>query len=129
MRRRQAFWRRLLARVTRCLSASIRHAGAGRHPRRRLGYRLEALLPTDAPQKPVHIRELTPRAVAVGLVVAVLMLLEVPGAALIGWVWLGQVPRLDQVPGLALLVLGVGVVVLGAARSPAAPRLAPAEEL
>ncbi len=61
--------------------------------------------------------------------VAVLMLLEVPGAALIGWVWLGQVPRLDQVPGLALLMLGVAVVVLGAARAPAAPRLRPAEEL
>jgi drug/metabolite transporter (DMT)-like permease len=61
--------------------------------------------------------------------VAVLLLLEVPGAALIGWFWLGQAPRLDQVPGLVLLVLGVTVVVLGAARAPAAPRLAPADEL
>jgi drug/metabolite transporter (DMT)-like permease len=61
--------------------------------------------------------------------VAVLLLLEVPGAALIGWLWLGQTPRLNQVPGLALLVLGVAVVVLGAARAPAGPRLTPADEL
>ncbi len=51
--------------------------------------------------------------------VSVLVLLEVPGAALIGWLWLGQVPRLNQVPGLALVVLGVAVVVLGASRGPA----------
>jgi len=61
--------------------------------------------------------------------VAVLLLLEVPGAGLIGWLWLGQAPRLNQLPGIALLVLGVAVVVLGAARAPAAPRLAPADEL
>jgi drug/metabolite transporter (DMT)-like permease len=61
--------------------------------------------------------------------VAVLLLLEVPGAALVGWLWLGQTPRLNQVPGLALLVVGVAVVVIGAARTPTAPRLAPAEEL
>jgi drug/metabolite transporter (DMT)-like permease len=48
--------------------------------------------------------------------VSVLVLLEVPGAGLIGWLWLGQTPRLGQVPGLALLVLGVAVVVIGAAR-------------
>ena len=46
--------------------------------------------------------------------VSVLVLLEVPGAALLGWVCLGQVPRLNQVPGLALLVLGAAVVVVGA---------------
>ena len=61
--------------------------------------------------------------------VAVLLLLEVPGAALIGWLWLDQAPRLNQLPGLVLLVLGVAVVVLGAARAPAAPRLAPPDEL
>jgi drug/metabolite transporter (DMT)-like permease len=48
--------------------------------------------------------------------VSVLLLLEVPGAALIGWLWLGQVPRPASVPGLAILVLGVAVVVLGATR-------------
>jgi drug/metabolite transporter (DMT)-like permease len=59
--------------------------------------------------------------------VSVLLLLEVPGAALIGWLWLGQAPRWDQVPGLALLVLGVAVVVLGAARS--GPSVSTVEEL
>jgi len=61
--------------------------------------------------------------------ISVLILLEVPGASLIGWVWLGQTPRLSQVPGLVLLVLGVAVVVLGAARAPSAPELSPADEL
>ena len=47
---------------------------------------------------------------------AVLVLLEVPGSTIIGWLWLDQTPRLAQLPGLALLVIGVAVVVLGAAR-------------
>jgi drug/metabolite transporter (DMT)-like permease len=42
---------------------------------------------------------------------SVLGLLEVPGAALIGWLWLGQVPRRLAWPGLALLLVGVGIVV------------------
>ncbi len=48
--------------------------------------------------------------------VSVLILLEVPGAALLAWAWLGQTPRLVALPGLALLVLGVAVVVLGGSR-------------
>jgi drug/metabolite transporter (DMT)-like permease len=48
--------------------------------------------------------------------VSVLILLEVPGAALLAWLWLGQVPRVGALPGLALLVSGVAVVILGAAR-------------
>jgi len=48
--------------------------------------------------------------------VSVITLLEVPGAALIAWAWLGQVPRLAALPGLGLLVAGVLVVVLGSAR-------------
>ncbi|MFD0786010.1 EamA family transporter, partial [Micromonospora azadirachtae] len=48
--------------------------------------------------------------------VSVLILLEAPGAALIGWVWLGQLPRPLALPGLALLLAGVVVVVLGTAR-------------
>ncbi|MEV1329157.1 DMT family transporter [Micromonospora costi] len=48
--------------------------------------------------------------------VSVLVLLEAPGAALIGWVWLGQLPRPLALPGLALLLAGVAVVVLGGAR-------------
>jgi drug/metabolite transporter (DMT)-like permease len=55
--------------------------------------------------------------------ISVLILLEVPGSALIGWLWLGQVPRRDQIPGLVLLFLGVAVVVLGARRPVPAPEL------
>jgi drug/metabolite transporter (DMT)-like permease len=52
--------------------------------------------------------------------VSVLILLEVPGAALIGWVWLGQLPRPAALPGLATLVAGVVVVVVAGRRSRAA---------
>lgn len=45
--------------------------------------------------------------------VSVLILLEVPGAAFIGWVWLGQLPPVWAWPGLAVLVAGVAIVVLG----------------
>jgi len=48
--------------------------------------------------------------------VAVLILLEVPGAALISWLWLGATPPVRQWPGLAVLVAGVVVVVLGSRR-------------
>lgn len=47
--------------------------------------------------------------------VSVLILLEVPGAALLAWLWLGQVPRPASRLGLSLLVVGVAVVVLGGA--------------
>lgn len=43
--------------------------------------------------------------------VSMLYLLEVPGAALIGWLWLGQLPRVESVPGLVLLLAGVALVV------------------
>jgi drug/metabolite transporter (DMT)-like permease len=49
--------------------------------------------------------------------VSVLILLEVPGAGLLAWAWLGQTPRAAALPGLALLLAGVVVVVLGAARA------------
>ncbi|MGW5666899.1 DMT family transporter [Micromonospora sp. NPDC003776] len=49
--------------------------------------------------------------------VSVLVLLEAPGAALIAWVWLGQLPRPLALPGLALLLAGVAVVVVGGARA------------
>jgi drug/metabolite transporter (DMT)-like permease len=48
--------------------------------------------------------------------ISVLILLEVPGAALLAWAWLGQTPRPAALPGLALLLVGVGVVVLAGAR-------------
>ncbi|HEX2356786.1 MAG TPA: DMT family transporter [Micromonosporaceae bacterium] len=48
--------------------------------------------------------------------ISVLILLEVPGAALLAWVWLGQTPRPGALPGLALLLAGVAVVILGGTR-------------
>ncbi len=48
---------------------------------------------------------------------AVLCLLEIPGAALLGWLWLDQVPRRQAWPGLILLVVGVGVVVMASRRA------------
>jgi drug/metabolite transporter (DMT)-like permease len=49
--------------------------------------------------------------------ISLLILLEVPGAALIAWLWLGQVPRLAALPGLALLLAGLAVVVVANARA------------
>jgi drug/metabolite transporter (DMT)-like permease len=49
--------------------------------------------------------------------VSVIVLLEVPGATLIGWAWLGQLPRPVAWPGLALLVTGVAIVVLAGRRA------------
>jgi drug/metabolite transporter (DMT)-like permease len=49
--------------------------------------------------------------------VSVLILLEVPGAALLAWLWLGQAPRPAALPGLALLLAGVLVVILGSTRA------------
>lgn len=49
--------------------------------------------------------------------VSMLILLEAPGAALIGWAWLGQLPQPSALPGLALLLVGVAVVIHGSARS------------
>ncbi|MEU1398427.1 DMT family transporter [Micromonospora zamorensis] len=49
--------------------------------------------------------------------VSVLILLEAPGAALLGWAWLGQVPRPYALVGMALLLAGVAVVVLGGVRA------------
>ncbi len=48
--------------------------------------------------------------------ISILILLEAPGAALIAWVWLGQMPRTAALPGLALLLVGVTIVVLGGTR-------------
>ena len=53
--------------------------------------------------------------------VSVLLLIEVPGAAAIAWLWLGQRPAARSLPGLAVLLAGVAVVVLGAARRTPAP--------
>jgi drug/metabolite transporter (DMT)-like permease len=53
--------------------------------------------------------------------VSVLILLEVPGAATLAWLWLGQTPRAATLPGLALLVAGVAVVIVGTGRRTASP--------
>lgn len=55
--------------------------------------------------------------------VSVLILLEVPGAALIAWLWLDQVPPLATLPGLALLLAGVAIVVVGGAHANRRERL------
>ncbi|MGO1056475.1 DMT family transporter [Crossiella sp. CA198] len=56
--------------------------------------------------------------------ISLVTLLEVPGAALLAWGWLGQTPRPEALPGLALLLAGVAVVVLAGARRPAAAPVA-----
>jgi len=48
--------------------------------------------------------------------ISVLLLLEVPGSALLGWALVGQVPALRSLPGLVVLVCGVGIAVVGSAR-------------
>jgi drug/metabolite transporter (DMT)-like permease len=50
-------------------------------------------------------------------VVSLVILFEVPGAALIAAVWLGQVPPRSALPGLAVLVAGVALVIRAGARS------------
>src|SRR5690606_15218918 len=50
--------------------------------------------------------------------VSVLILLEVPAASLIAWLWLGQLPRWTALPGLVLLLAGIAAVVV---RRPARP--------
>lgn len=45
--------------------------------------------------------------------ISVLYLLEVPGAALLGWLWLGQLPPSSSWPGLLLIVAGVAIVIVG----------------
>lgn len=44
-------------------------------------------------------------------VVSLVILLEVPGAAVIAAAWLGQVPPLAALPALVLLLTGIGLVV------------------
>lgn len=43
--------------------------------------------------------------------VALSILLEVPGASLVAWVWLGQVPPVAVIPGAALVLAGIAVVI------------------
>jgi drug/metabolite transporter (DMT)-like permease len=54
-------------------------------------------------------------------VVSLTILLEVPGAALLAWVWLGQVPQLSVLPGALLLLAGIAVVAVQGVRAEEAP--------
>jgi drug/metabolite transporter (DMT)-like permease len=56
--------------------------------------------------------------------VSVVILIEVPGAALVAWAWLGQLPAASSVPGLALLLAGVALVIVALRR----PRTTPVIE-
>ena len=51
---------------------------------------------------------------------ALAILLEVPGASLVAWAWLGQVPSWTVVFGAALMLGGLGVVVSESTPEPAA---------
>jgi len=42
---------------------------------------------------------------------ALAILLEVPGASLVAWAWLGQVPPVSVLPGTALMLLGLAITV------------------
>jgi drug/metabolite transporter (DMT)-like permease len=48
---------------------------------------------------------------------ALAILLEVPGASLVAWAWLGQVPPLSVLPGTLMMLLGL-VIVVRSRRSP-----------
>jgi drug/metabolite transporter (DMT)-like permease len=52
--------------------------------------------------------------------VALAILLEVPGASLVAWAWLGQVPPLSVLPGTGLMLLGL-VLVVRSRRAPVDP--------
>jgi drug/metabolite transporter (DMT)-like permease len=45
------------------------------------------------------------------IVMSLAILFEMPGAALIAWWWLGQVPPSGVIPGAVLLLVGIAVVV------------------
>jgi drug/metabolite transporter (DMT)-like permease len=51
-------------------------------------------------------------AVAGATTVSLAILLETPGAALVAWVWLGQEPPVLLIPGAALVLAGIALVVL-----------------
>jgi drug/metabolite transporter (DMT)-like permease len=54
-------------------------------------------------------------------VVSMTILLEVPGAAIIAALWLGQTPPLAAVPAAALLLGGIAIVLRARGRTAAAP--------
>jgi drug/metabolite transporter (DMT)-like permease len=50
--------------------------------------------------------------------VALATLLEIPGAAVVAWIWLDQVPPIAVIPGTVLMLLGLVVVVRARAEQP-----------
>jgi len=58
-------------------------------------------------------------------VVSLAILFEVPGATMLAAVWLGQHPHAGAVPGLVLLLVGLGLVI--AARDRSTPPAVPVE--
>jgi drug/metabolite transporter (DMT)-like permease len=58
-------------------------------------------------------------------VVSLAILFEVPGAAFVAWLALNQTPPASVLPGVALLLMGLAVVVSG--RTPDAPPAVPVE--
>jgi drug/metabolite transporter (DMT)-like permease len=58
-------------------------------------------------------------------VVSLAILFEVPGAAFVAWLALDQTPPTSAIPGVALLLVGLAVVVSG--RSPDTPSAVPVE--
>jgi drug/metabolite transporter (DMT)-like permease len=59
--------------------------------------------------------------------VSLAILLEVPGASLVAWLWLGQVPPAAVFPGAALVLVGLAVVIRAqsTSRRPVAEPLSP----
>ena len=58
------------------------------------------------------------------VVVSLAMLLEVPGAALIAALFLGQLPPLGAVAGLAVILAGMALVILNGPARPDEPTIA-----
>jgi drug/metabolite transporter (DMT)-like permease len=100
-----------------CLVGRQRVVGAGYGPRT---WGLLLLLTLSA-QLIGHTLINRALAAAGATTVSLAILLEVPGAALVAWIWLGQRPPLLIVPGSALVLVGIAIVVLSRRARPGAP--------
>jgi drug/metabolite transporter (DMT)-like permease len=100
-----------------CLVGRQRVAGAGYGPRT---WGLLLLLTLSA-QLIGHTLLNRALAAAGATTVSLAILLEVPGAALVAWIWLGQRPPVLIVPGAALVLVGIAIVVVTRRARPAPP--------
>jgi drug/metabolite transporter (DMT)-like permease len=91
-----------------CLVSGQRIAGAGYGPRT---WGLLLVL-TACAQLLGHTLFNRALAAAGATTVSLAILLEVPGAALVAWVWLGQRPPVLILPGAALVLAGIALVLL-----------------